>query len=46
MKKIILITLLISFSVEGDYLKHPKSEALIDELVTNHGFEQSFVEDV
>ena len=46
MKKIILITLLISFSVEADYLKHPKSEALIDELVTNHGFEQSFVEDV
>ena len=46
MKKIILITLLISFSVEGDYLEHPKSQALIDELVTNHGFEKSFVEDV
>ena len=35
MKKIILITLSISFIVEGDYLMHPKSEALIDELVTN-----------
>ena len=46
MKKIILITLSISFFVEGDYLAHPKSQALIDELVTNHEFEQSFVEDV
>ena len=46
MKKIILITLSISLFVEGDYLVHPKSQALIDELVTNHGFEQSFVEDV
>ena len=46
MKKIILITLSISLFVEGDYLAHPKSQALIDELVTNHGFEQSFVEDV
>ena len=46
MKKIILITLSISLFIEGDYLVHPKSQALIDELVTNHGFEQSFVEDV
>ena len=46
MKKIILITLSISLFVEGDYLAHPKSQALIDELVTNHEFEQSFVEDV
>ena len=46
MKKIILITLSISLFVEGDYLAHPKSQALIDELVINHGFEQSFVEDV
>ena len=46
MKKIILITLSISLFVEGEYLAHPKSQALIDELVTNHGFEQSFVEDV
>ena len=46
MKKIILITLLISLFIEGDYLVHPKSQALIDELVTNHGLEQSFVEDV
>ena len=33
MKKIILITLSISLFVEGDYLAHPKSQALIDELV-------------
>ena len=46
MKKIILITLSISLFVEGDYLAHPKSHALIDELFTNHGFKQSFVEDV
>ena len=46
MKKTILITLMISFFVEGDYLEHPKSQALIDELVINHGFEKSFVEDV
>ena len=30
MKKIILITLSISLFVEGDYLAHPKSQALID----------------
>jgi hypothetical protein len=35
MKKIILITLLITFFLEGDYLNHPKSQALIDELVKN-----------
>ena len=46
MKKIILITLLISLFVEGNYLVHPKSQALIDELVINYGFEKSFVEDV
>ena len=46
MKKFILIILSISLFVEGDYLAHPKSQALIDELVTNHGFKQSFVEDV
>ena len=46
MKKIILITLSISLFVEGNYLVHPKSQALIDELVINYGFEKSFVEDV
>ena len=42
----IIITLLIAFHLEADYLNHEKSQALIDELVLDHGFEQSFVEDV
>ena len=42
----IIITLLITFHLEADYLNHDKSQALIDELVLDHGFEQSFVEDV
>ena len=42
----IIITLLITFHLEADYLSHEKSQALIDELVLDHGFEQSFVEDV
>ena len=46
MKKIILITLIVTSSLQGNYLEHPKSKALIDELVTEHGFEKSFVEDV
>ena len=45
MKKFI-ITILITFHVEGDYLNHSKSQALIDELVLDHGFEQSFIEEV
>ena len=42
----IIIALLITFHLEAGYLNHEKSQALIDELVFNHGFEQSFVEDV
>ena len=42
----IIITLLITFHLEADYSNHEKSQALIDELVLNHGFEQSFVVDV
>lgn len=42
----IIITLLITFHLEADYLNHEKSQALIDELIFDHGFEQSFVEDV
>jgi membrane-bound lytic murein transglycosylase B len=42
----IIIALLITFHIEAGYLNHEKSQALIDELVFNHGFEQSFVEDV
>jgi membrane-bound lytic murein transglycosylase B len=42
----IIITLLSTFHLEADYLNHEKSQALIDELIFDHGFEQSFVEDV
>ena len=42
----IIIALLITFHLEADYLNHEKSQALIDELVLDHGFEKSFVEDV
>lgn len=42
----IIITLLITLDLEADYLNHAKSQALINELVLDHGFEQSFVEDV
>ena len=42
----VIIALLITFHLEASYLNHEKSQALIDELVFNHGFEQSFVEDV
>ena len=42
----IIIILLITFHLEADYLNHEKSQALIDELIFDHGFEQSFVEDV
>ena len=42
----IIIILLITFHLEADYSNHEKSQALIDELVLNHGFEQSFVVDV
>ena len=42
----IIIALLITFHLEADYLNHEKSQALIDELIFDHGFEQSFVEDV
>ena len=46
MKKFLLITAIISFTLQSEYLEHPKSQALIDELVKIHGFERLFVEDV
>ena len=46
MKKFLLITTIISFTLQSEYLEHPKSQALIDELVKIHGFERLFVEDV
>ena len=46
MNKFLLITFLLIPSLQSSYLEHPKSKALIDELVLEHGFEKSFVEDV
>ena len=46
MKKFLLTTFLLIPSLQSSYLEHPKSKALIDELVLEHGFEKSFVEGV
>ena len=46
MKKFLLISFLLIPSLQSSYLEHPKSKPLIDELVLEHGFEKSFVEDV
>tara|TARA_B100000927_G_C16469734_1_gene471056 strand:- start:1950 stop:2840 length:891 start_codon:yes stop_codon:yes gene_type:complete len=44
MKNIILIiTIFFSFQGFSDYSVHKDSRAVIDELVNNHGFEESFV---
>jgi len=46
MKKFLLISTFLIPSLQGSFLEHPKSKSLIDELVLEHGFEKSFVEDV
>ena len=46
MNKFLLITFLLIPSLQSSYLEHPESKALIDELVIEHEFEKSFVEDV
>ena len=43
MKKIILITLIFTLSIGADYSNHQDSQMVIDELVTKHGFEESYV---
>ena len=46
MKKL-LFTLIFTISyVQSDYLSHPEANALIDELVNEHGFDENFVQEV
>ena len=46
MKKL-LFTLIFTISyVQSDYLSHPEANALIDELVNEHGFDKNFVQEV
>tara|TARA_B100001093_G_C26666735_1_gene944366 strand:- start:176 stop:1075 length:900 start_codon:yes stop_codon:yes gene_type:complete len=47
MKKILLLTsLILSFSLLADYSNHEDSQKVIDNLVMNHGFEESYVIEV
>ena len=43
MKKIIFITLIFTISITADYSNHKDSQMVINELVTKHGFEESYV---
>ena len=46
MKKL-LFTLIFTISyVQSDYLSHPEANAMIDELVNEHGFDKNFVQEV
>ena len=46
MKLFIILTLAISSLLSADYLMHPKTDALVKELVDIHGFEKKYVEEV
>ena len=46
MKPFIILTVVISSILNADYLMHPKTDALVKELVDIHGFEKKYVEEV
>ncbi len=46
MKLFIIFTVAISSFLNADYLMHPKTDALVKELVDIHGFEKKYVEEV
>ena len=46
MKTLLFITLLLNLSIFADYSIHKDSEKVIDELVTKHGFERTYVLEV
>ncbi len=46
MKILLFITLIFNLSILADYSNHKDSEKVINELVTKHGFERSYVLDV
>ena len=43
MKNLILIAILFNSSIFADYSNHKDSKEVIDELVNEHGFEESYV---
>ena len=46
MKKVIFLSLIFTLSIFGDYSNHIDSKIVIDELVTKHGFDKSYVIEV
>ena len=46
MKKLIFTLIFTVSYLQSDYLSHPETKTLIDELVNEHGFDESFVKDV
>jgi membrane-bound lytic murein transglycosylase B len=46
MKNLLLIIILFNLSIFADYSIHKDSRGVIDELVSKHGFEESYVIDV
>ena len=46
MKKVIFLSLIFNLSIFGDYSNHIDSKLVIDELVSKHGFDKSYVIEV
>ena len=46
MKNLLLTIILFNLSIFADYSTHKDSRGVIDELVSKHGFEESYVVDV
>ena len=46
MKKVIFLSLIFNLSIFGDYSNHIDSKLVIDELVSKHGFDESYVIEV
>jgi len=46
MKKLIFTLIFTVSYLQSDYLYHPEAKTLINELVNEHGFDESFVKDV
>ena len=46
MKKVIFLSLIFTLSIFGDYSNHIDSKIVIDELVSKHGFDESYVIEV
>ena len=46
MKKLIFTLIFTVSYLQSDYLSHPEAKTLINELVNEHSFDESFVKDV